>query len=69
MFRYKGKDVSPQSVGADLSAQAILNGRIVQRADVLTLSLELVDARTENIIWSEQYSCKQTDLARVVEVI
>lgn len=62
VFRYKGKDVSPQTVGNELSVQAVLLGRVIQRGDLLTLSLELVDARTENVIWSEQYNRKQTDL-------
>ncbi|HKA17626.1 MAG TPA: tetratricopeptide repeat protein [Blastocatellia bacterium] len=60
--RYKGKDVTPRTVGEDLNVQAILNGRIVQRGDVLTLSLELADARTENVIWNEQYSRNHTEL-------
>src|SRR6185295_3508415 len=51
VVRYKGKDVSPHTVGADLNAQAVLNGRFVVRGDLLTLSLELADARTENVIW------------------
>ncbi len=62
VFRYKGKDVTPHTVGSDLNVQAILNGRIALRGDKLTLSLELVDAQTENIIWSEQYTRNQTDL-------
>jgi TolB-like protein len=62
VFRYKGKDVTPHTVGADLNVQAVLNGRIAQRGDVLTLSLELADAYTENIIWSVQYHYNQTDL-------
>jgi TolB-like protein/Tfp pilus assembly protein PilF len=62
VFRYKGKDVSPQTVGNELSVQAVLLGRVIQRGDQLTLSLELVDAGTENVIWSEQYSRRQTDL-------
>ncbi|MGI8837780.1 MAG: protein kinase domain-containing protein [Pyrinomonadaceae bacterium] len=62
VFRYKGKDVSPQTVGNELTVQAVLNGRVVQRGDNLTLSLELVDARTGNQIWGEQYNRKQTDL-------
>lgn len=62
VFRYKGKEVSPQTVGSDLGVQAILSGRILQRGDWLTLSLELSDARTENVIWSEQYNRKLTDL-------
>jgi len=62
VFRYKGKDVNPQTVGNELSVQAVLLGRIVQHGERLTLSFELVDARTENVIWSEQYNRKQTEL-------
>jgi len=62
VFRYKGKETSPQTIGRDLNVQAVLNGRIAQRGDQLTLTLELVDAQTENVIWSDQYNRKQADL-------
>ena len=51
-----------KQIGTELSVQAILNGRVVQRGDQLTLTLELVDAQTENVIWSQQYNRKQADL-------
>src|SRR5262249_5529754 len=44
VFRYKGKDVTPHTVGLDLNVQAILNGRMALHGDMLTLSLELADA-------------------------
>jgi tetratricopeptide (TPR) repeat protein len=62
VFRYKGKDIEPQTVGNELSVQAVLNGRVVQRGDNLTLSLELVDTKTGNQIWGEQYNRKFTDI-------
>ena len=62
VFHYKGKDVTVQQVGKDLSVQAVLNGRVVERGDQLTLSLELVDARTGNQIWGEVYNRKTADL-------
>ncbi|MGI9165597.1 MAG: hypothetical protein ACR2G5_04305 [Pyrinomonadaceae bacterium] len=62
VFRYKGKGTDAQTIGKELNVQAILNGRVVQRGDQLTLSLELVDAQTENVIWSQQYNRKQTEL-------
>ena len=62
VFRYKGKTTEAKTIGKELNVQAILNGRVVQRGDQLTLSLELVDAITENVIWIQQYSRKQTDL-------
>jgi eukaryotic-like serine/threonine-protein kinase len=62
VFRYKGKETDPKTAGKELNVQAILNGRVAQRGDQLTLNLELVDVQTENVIWSEQYNRKQTDL-------
>ncbi|MCA1604216.1 MAG: hypothetical protein LC775_01740, partial [Acidobacteria bacterium] len=40
VFSYKGKEINPQTVGKELSVQAVLNGRVIQRGDSLTLSLE-----------------------------
>ena len=62
-FRYKGKDVEPQQVAADLKVQAVLNGRVAQRGDSLIISLDLVDGSTGNQIWGEQYNRKLGDLA------
>ncbi|HMG32712.1 MAG TPA: tetratricopeptide repeat protein [Blastocatellia bacterium] len=62
VLRFKGKDVSPRPVGAELNVQAILNGRLTLHGELLTLSLELADARTENVIWSQQYTRKETDV-------
>ena len=62
VFRYKGKEVDPQTVGNDLNVQAIVNGRVVQRGDDLTLYLSLVDTRSGDQLWGEQYNRKQADL-------
>jgi TolB-like protein len=62
VFHYKGKGATPQLVGSELSVQAVLNGRVTQHNDQLTLSLELVDTRTGDQIWGEQYNRKTTDL-------
>jgi len=62
VIRYKGKDVEPQLVGKELGVQAVLLGRMSQHGDELTLNLELVEARTGNQIWGEQYNRKLPDL-------
>jgi TolB-like protein/Tfp pilus assembly protein PilF len=62
VFRYKGKVQHAQTIGKELNVQAILNGRMVQRGDVLTLYLELVDAATDNQIWGDEYNRKASDL-------
>ena len=62
VFRYKGRAADPHTIGSELNVQAVLNGRVVQHGDQLMLSLELVNAATENAIWSEQYNRKAADL-------
>ena len=39
VFRYKGKKTDALTIGRELNVHAVLNGRIVQRGDELTLSL------------------------------
>jgi serine/threonine protein kinase/Flp pilus assembly protein TadD len=65
VIRYKNKEVEPQLVGKELGVQAVLLGRMSQRGDDLTLNLELVEARTGNQIWGEQYNRKLRDLVVV----
>jgi serine/threonine-protein kinase len=62
VFRYKGKDVDTKTLGKELGVQAVLYGRVIQRGDQLSLSLELLDALTENVIWSGKYDRKQADV-------
>jgi TolB-like protein len=62
VFRYKGKDTDVKTIGRELDAQALLNGRVVQRGQHLVVYLELVDAQTGNRIWGEQYDRIQADL-------
>ncbi len=62
VFRYKGKEASPKQVGKELNVQAILNGRVVQRGNELTLHIELVDVNTETALWSADYNRPMTNL-------
>jgi TolB-like protein/Flp pilus assembly protein TadD len=62
VFRYKGKETNPQTIGKELNVQAILNGRVVQRGQELSLFVELIDAALDKVVWSQQYNRKQTDL-------
>ena len=62
VLRYKGKEVDAQKIGSELGVSAVMSGRMVQRGDNLTISVELVDARTNKLIWGEQYERKMSDL-------
>ncbi len=69
VFRYKGKEADPQGAGKALGVRAVLAGRVVQRGDTLSISVELVDAGTGRLLWGEQYNRKLADLLTVQEEI
>ncbi len=62
VFRYKGKETNPQTIGKELNVQAILNGTVVQRGQDLSLFVELIDVALERVVWSQQYNRKQSEL-------
>ena len=62
VFCYKGKEFDLKKIAAELNVQAILTGQVVQRGDQMTLNLELIDAKTENVLWGNKYERKASDL-------
>ena len=62
VIRYKGKDTDVAQIAKELEVDAVMSGRVSQRGEDLTISVELVDARTRKIIWAEQYARKMSDL-------
>jgi serine/threonine protein kinase/Tfp pilus assembly protein PilF len=69
VFRYKGKDVDPQSVARDLKVEAVVTGRVTQRGDQILVSSELIDARTNRNLWGDQYDRKVSDALSVQQDI
>jgi TolB-like protein/Tfp pilus assembly protein PilF len=62
VMRYKGKNMEIGQVAKDLQVDAVMSGRLVQRGDDLNISVQLIDARTQKLIWAEQYDRKMSDL-------
>lgn len=65
VFYYKGKELTPKKIGEELGVQAVLLGHVGGKGDDLKLSLELVNTQTQDVIWSEQYDRKQSDLVNL----
>ncbi len=61
-FRYKGREFDTKVIGKEMNVGAILNGRLVQRGEDITLFLSLIDTATEDQIWGKQYSRKLSNL-------
>jgi serine/threonine protein kinase/Tfp pilus assembly protein PilF len=62
VFRYKGQDADPRTIGSELGVQAVMSGRMAQRGENLTISVELVDVRSNKTLWGERYERKLSDL-------
>ncbi len=69
VFRYKGRNIDPQTVGRDLKVGAVLVGTLVQHGDSIHLQSELVDARDGSEIWGTQYDRPISDTSAVQQEI
>jgi len=68
-FRYKGKEIDPQTVGRDLNVRAVLMGRVRQAGGLLNIQVDLVDTRTGAQLWGEEYDRKVSDVLAVKQDI
>lgn len=62
VIRYKGKEIDAKRIAAELGVGAVMSGRMTQRGDNLIISIELIDAANNKILWGEQYDRKISDL-------
>jgi eukaryotic-like serine/threonine-protein kinase len=69
VFRYKGKEPDPQSIGVELNVRAVLTGRVLQLGDSLIIKTELIDVAKQSQLWGEQYRRKITDIFELQEEI
>src|SRR5690242_13321617 len=51
VMRYKGKAMDMKTIPGELGVSAVLAGRIAQRGESLTISVELVDVRNNKLLW------------------
>jgi len=62
VFRYKGKEIDAEKIGNELGVDAVMSGRLIQRGDDLTISVDLIDVRNKKTLWGEQFERKMSDL-------
>jgi serine/threonine protein kinase/tetratricopeptide (TPR) repeat protein len=66
-FRHRGSTVDPIAVGRELGVRAVLAGRLFQRGDDLTVSVELVDVDRQAQLWGARFNRKMTGLLALQE--
>ena len=69
VFRYKGLQADPSTVGVALNVRTILTGRVSQQGDYLTIQAELVDTATESQFWGEHFRPRLSELPNVQQDI
>ena len=69
VFRYKGLQSDPATVGLALNARTILTGRVVHHGDILDIQAELVDTANEAQLWGERFRRRVSDVMAVQEEI
>src|SRR3989449_4908441 len=69
VFRFKGKTEDSQRIGQTLGVRAVLTGRVLQRGEMLMISVELVDVENGWQLWGDQYRRKAVDIFAIEEDI
>jgi TolB-like protein len=69
VFRYKGKEVDVQKVGKELTVDALLTGRVVQRGDTIQVSADLTSVQDNTEVWGEHYERKSNDIISLQQQI
>ena len=66
---HKGQRTDPRDVARALDVAAILAGKVVERAESLTISVELIAGPDRTQLWGGQYVRNAADLMRVPDEI
>jgi serine/threonine-protein kinase len=62
-FHYQKSTQEPLAIGAALGVRAVLTGRVVQQADMLVVSVELIDVSRRAELWGHPFESRMAGLA------
>ena len=65
VFRFKGNQQDPQSIGKSLNVSAVLMGRITQHGDQLGVQADLVNTADGTELWGSHYERQLADVTQV----
>jgi len=69
MFRYKGKNADPQTVGRELGVDVVVTGKTLQQGDTLVVQADLVNVSDGSQIWGERFNRKLSDVLTIQDEI
>ena len=65
----KGRQITPEQVGADLDVQFALKGNIRRLGDHLRANAQLIDTKTGFNVWAQRYDRRTTELFAVQDEV
>jgi len=65
MLQYRDTEKSAQVIGQELGAGSILEGSVRRLGERIRVVAQLIDARTDNHIWSDDFDREEEDVFRV----
>ena len=61
-FRYRERDIDPQTVGNELGVRALVTGRVLVRGDDLSIRAELIDVGENTQLWGGEFNGKLREI-------
>ncbi len=61
-FQYKGKDIDPRRIGAELGVAHILDGSVRRQGDLVRIAASLISTADGAAQWTKEYNGKLADL-------
>jgi len=68
-FRFKDSDLSVPEIAEDLSVDHVLEGSVRMLGDRIRITAQLIDARTDSHLWSENFDREVTDVFDILDEI
>ena len=69
IVKYQGKQFDPGDVGRELDVDAILTASFLRAGDHLRVTVQLLDVRTGEILWSDRIDADASDIIAVQDTI
>jgi TolB-like protein/DNA-binding winged helix-turn-helix (wHTH) protein len=69
VFRFVDTEKPPETIGRDLSVDAILEGTVQRSGDLVRVSVRLIRVETSETIWAERFDGAYTHIFKVQDTI
>ena len=68
-FAYKGKQINAQQIGHELNAAYVIEGSIQKSDERIRVTVQLIDTKSGNHLWAEQFNQKLKDIFKLQDEI